>query len=173
MSLQFKNLTRGATVTALMAVSVVAGIAIGNAQGQASGASPMEKVTGIGGIAFRSADPKATMAWYAKHLGINAFKMDGKDTDFALFQWKELDKPDNVANTVWSPIKQGTNYFEPSTSEFIINYRVRDLDSLLTQLRAASVQVVAGPTTDFNGRFAWIMDPDGRKVELWEPGPGF
>ena len=133
----------------------------------------MEKVTGIGGVFFKSADPKATTDWYSKHLGVNVLKIEGQADSPVLFQWKELDRPDNVANTVWAPFKQDTTYFEPSPAEFMVNYRVRNLDAMLTQLRSAGVQIVSGPVDEFNGRFAWIIDLDGRKVELWQPAAGF
>ncbi|MDX2145100.1 MAG: VOC family protein [Rhodospirillaceae bacterium] len=164
---------RGAMAVALLAVGAATGVVISSAQGQQAGEKAMEKVTGIGGVFFKSADPKATMAWYRKHLGIDPFKMDGQDADFALFQWKELDRPDAVANTVWSPFTQDTAYFSPSATEFMVNYRVRNLDAMLAQLRAAGVKVVGEPTTEFNGRFGWFIDLDGRKVELWEPAAGF
>jgi predicted enzyme related to lactoylglutathione lyase len=145
------------------AFSLVISLSIGWALGAASQEKPMEKVTGIGGVFFKSKDPKATTEWYHKNLGVPVTEQG------SFFPWKELEHPERTARTVWSPFDQGTEYFQPSTSEFMINYRVADLDKLLAQLRVAGVQIV-GKTEDYPyGRFAWIVDPEGRKIELWQP----
>lgn len=124
----------------------------------------MAKVTGIGGVFFKSrGDSKALSAWYQQHLGMSLEDFGG-----AILRW-----PDDQANdgglTVWSVAKHDSQWFSPSDSAFMINYRVDDLDELLAQLRAAGVNVVGGPESHENGKFAWIMDPDGNKVELWQP----
>ena len=124
----------------------------------------MAKVTGIGGVFFKSTgDNAALAAWYQKHLG-----MQLEDFGGAILRW-----PSDTANdrglTVWHVAKQDTKWFSPSTSSFMINYRVDNLSELLDQLRASGVDVIQGPESHENGRFAWIMDPDGNKVELWEP----
>jgi len=123
----------------------------------------MKRVTGIGGIFFKSPDPKALSAWYREHLGL-----DVSDWGGAVFDWGG---PDSAAGaTVWSPFAQDTQYMAPSTASFMINFRVHDLDALLDALRAEGCNVVGEPQSSEQGKFGWVMDPDGNKVELWEPG---
>jgi predicted enzyme related to lactoylglutathione lyase len=125
----------------------------------------MARVTGVGGVFFKSkGDGKTLAAWYQKHLG-----MQLEDWGGAILKWPE-DKQEDKGLTVWSVAKSDSKWFSPSESQFMINYRVDDLDELLSQLRAADVELVGEPQSDDNGKFAWIMDPDGNKVELWEPG---
>lgn len=125
----------------------------------------MKRVTGIGGVFFRAEDPKQLSAWYGKHLGFDV-------TEWGVaFQWRELGKPDAAApaSTAWSPFKADTDYFNPSEKQFMFNYRVENLTELLKVLKEEGVQVV-GEMQEFPyGKFAWIMDPEGNKVELWEP----
>lgn len=121
-------------------------------------------MTGIGGVFFKSTgDRKALVEWYHKHLGVQLEPFGG-----SIFRW-----PDDTANdkglTVWHVADAGSKWFAPSNSPFMINYRVDDLDQLLSDLRAAGVEVVDGPESHENGKFAWVMDPDGNKVELWQP----
>jgi predicted enzyme related to lactoylglutathione lyase len=124
----------------------------------------MAKVTGIGGVFFKSTgDSAALAAWYRKHLGMTVEDFGG-----AILRWPD-DKAGDGGLTVWHVAKKDSKWFSPSTSSFMINYRVDDLDGLLEQLRAGGVEIVQGPDADENGKFAWIMDPDGNKVELWEP----
>lgn len=124
----------------------------------------MAKVTGIGGVFFKSTgDSAALAAWYRKHLGMSVEDFGG-----AILRWPD-DKAGDGGLTVWHVAKKDSKWFSPSTSSFMINYRVDDLDGLLAQLRAGGVEIVQGPDADENGKFAWIMDPDGNKVELWEP----
>ena len=124
----------------------------------------MAKVTGIGGVFFKSkGDGKALAAWYQKHLGLTLEPWGG-----AILKWPD-DKAEDKGLTVWHVAGKDSKWFSPSTSSFMINYRVDNLDALLAQLRAAGVQIVDGPQADDNGKFAWIMDPDENKVELWEP----
>ena len=122
----------------------------------------MAQVTGVGGIFFKSRDPQALSAWYAQHLG---FKVE----EFGGVQF--YDDNARPGFTLWSPFKQDTKYFEPGTKDFMINFRVDDLHALLAQLRAAGVEVDAKVDESEYGRFGWIMDPDGNRVELWEPPP--
>ena len=125
----------------------------------------MARVTGVGGVFFKSkGDGKTLAAWYQKHLG-----MQLEDWGGAILKWPQ-DKQEDMGVTVWSVAKSDSKWFSPSESQFMINYRVDDLDELLSQLRAADVELVGEPQSDDNGTFAWIMDPDGNKVELWEPG---
>ena len=123
----------------------------------------MAKVTGIGGVFFKARDPKALAAWYAQHLGLALEPWGG-----AILKWPE-DRAEDRGLTVWHVAGKDSKWFSPSDSPFMINYRVDDLDALLEQLRAGGVEVVQGPESHENGKFAWIMDPDQNKVELWQP----
>lgn len=124
----------------------------------------MAKVTGIGGVFFKSSgDTSALAAWYQKHLGMPLTDWGG-----AVLRWPE-DTAEDKGLTVWTVAAGDSKWFAPSTSSFMINYRVDDLAAMLEQLRAGGVDIVAGPESHENGKFAWIMDPDGNKVELWEP----
>ncbi len=128
------------------------------------GKQTMAKVTGIGGVFFKSRnDHKALAAWYQKHLGLTLESFGG-----AVLNWPE-DKAEDGGLTVWSVAGKESQWFSPSDSSFMINYRVDNLTELLAQLRTAGVEVVGGPESHENGKFAWIMDPDGNKVEFWEP----
>ena len=126
----------------------------------------MAKVTGIGGVFLKSrGSASALAAWYREHLGMELEEWGG-----AILKW-----PDDPARdgglTVWHAADHDSTWFAPSDAPFMINYRVDDLDALLAQLRAAGVEVVGGPESHENGKFAWILDPDGNKIELWEPMP--
>ncbi len=124
----------------------------------------MAKVTGIGGVFLKcKGDSAALASWYQKHLGLPLETWGG-----AILRWPD-DKADDNGLTVWSLAASDSKWFSPSDSAFMINYRVDDLDELLAQLRAADVEIVSGPESHENGKFAWIMDPDGNKVELWQP----
>jgi predicted enzyme related to lactoylglutathione lyase len=124
----------------------------------------MKRVTGIGGIFFKAQDQKKLSEWYAKHLGL------APDPNYGgvLLHWREAENPEREGMTVWSLFPQDTKYFEPSRSPFMINYRVDDLDALLESLRAEGVEIAKREDADY-GRFAWIMDPEGNRIELWEP----
>ncbi len=124
----------------------------------------MARVTGIGGIFFKTRGDRAALAaWYRKHLGMPLEEWGG-----AILRWPEDTAADRGV-TVWHVADRDTKWFSPSDSSFMVNYRVDDLDEMLAQLRAGGVEVIGGPDSDENGKFAWIMDPDGNKVELWEP----
>jgi predicted enzyme related to lactoylglutathione lyase len=124
----------------------------------------MAKVTGIGGVFFKSTSDNAALAeWYRKNLGLQL-----EDWGGAILRWPE-DKADDHGVTVWSVAPKDSKWFSPSDSSFMINYRVDNLDEMLEQLRADGVEILKGPDSDFNGKFAWIMDPDNNKIELWEP----
>lgn len=126
----------------------------------------MARITGIGGVFFKSkGDAAALAAWYRKHLG-----MALEDFGGAVLKWPD-DKAEDRGLTVWHVADADSQWFSPSDSSFMINYRVDDLDGLLAQLRADGVAIVGGPEAHENGKFAWIMDPDGNKVELWQPMP--
>ena len=104
---------------------------------------PRERVTGIGGIFFKSVDPAAMQAWYRDHLGISEREFPGAGSA-QVFEWRKGDAPDSIAYSVWSPFREDTNYFAPSDAPFMINYRVSDLDAMLAQLKRAGVEVVGG-----------------------------
>jgi predicted enzyme related to lactoylglutathione lyase len=124
----------------------------------------MARITGIGGIFFKSqGDSAALAAWYQTHLGLKLEDFGG-----AILRWPE-DKAEDKGLTVWCLAKRDSQWFSPSQSSFMVNYRVDNLGEMLEQLKAAGVEVLQGPESAENGKFAWIMDPDGNKVELWEP----
>ena len=126
----------------------------------------MARVTGIGGVFFKSTgDPKALSAWYQEHLGLALEPWGG-----AILKWPD-DKANDGGLTVWNAAPADTEWFAPSTASFMINYRVDDLTEMLADLEKAGVEVLKGPESHENGKFAWIADPDGNKVELWEPMP--
>lgn len=127
----------------------------------------MERVTGIGGIFFKSDDPEALADFYRRQLGVETSFGSG-----AVFRWREDDDPERRASTAWSVFPRDTNYFAPSTASFMLNFRVRDLDRMLAQLRAAGVAVDERVEASDFGRFGWFVDPDGNRVELWEPPAG-
>lgn len=125
----------------------------------------MARVTGIGGVFFKAHEPEALMEWYVDHLGIELEAWGG-----ALFVWKnDEDVQSSPGVTVWRAADAEGDWFEPSPSQFLINYRVDDLSELLTQLAEAGIEPIEGPLEETNGLFAWIMDPAQNKVELWEP----
>jgi predicted enzyme related to lactoylglutathione lyase len=128
----------------------------------------MERVTGIGGVFFRSLDPHRIQRWYVDHLGLPE-PVDGDPT--VVFTWRERDDAELVGSTIWSPFPAETDYFGPRGKSWMLNFRVRDLDAMLAQLRAAGVQVDERIEELPEGRFGWFVDPDGNRVELWQP-PG-
>jgi predicted enzyme related to lactoylglutathione lyase len=124
----------------------------------------MAKVTGIGGVFFKSTgDSAALAAWYQKHLGLQL-----EDWGGAILKWPD-DRAEDRGVTVWTVAEKNTQWFSPSGASFMINYRVDNLGELLAQLRASGIEPIGGPESHENGKFAWILDPDGNKVELWEP----
>jgi len=123
-----------------------------------------KKVVGVGGIFFKTKNPQQIKDWYLKHLGFNIDPYGG-----TTFEARSVDNPKEEANTVWNPFKHDTNYFEPSTKEFMVNYRVEDLEKLLEQLKSEGVEIVGELQVFDYGKFAHIMDPEGNKIELWQP----
>ena len=123
----------------------------------------MKRVTGIGGLFFKCKDPQKIKDWYKKHLGFPVNEWG------ATFDCRDKQETDQVSYTVWSPFSADTEYFLPSSKEFMFNYRVENLVKLLEVLREEGVEVV-GEIEEFDyGKFGWIMDPEGNKIELWEP----
>lgn len=123
----------------------------------------MEKVTGIGGIFFKCKDPNQMKEWYNLHLGLPA------DQYGANFEWRHADNSTKKGSTQWSPFAETTKYFEPSTKDFMINYRVADLEALVEELKNEGVTIVDNIETYDYGKFVHILDPEGNKIELWEP----
>jgi len=120
-------------------------------------------VTGVGGIFFKAKDPKALAAWYRDMLGLPLEAWGG-----AMLRY---DAPKHPPVTTWSAFPATTTYFAPSSGDFMINYAVDDMDALVARLHAKGVEVLKRDDSDANGRFAWLLDPEGNKVELWEPKP--
>lgn len=120
-----------------------------------------KRVTGLGGFFFKTKEPNKVKEWYKTHLGLNT------DRYGCTFWWK--DKEGNDCSTQWSPMKDDTEYFQPSKSSFMMNFRVENLVELLEELKKEGVTVL-GEIEEFEyGKFGWILDPDGNKLELWEP----
>ncbi|MGZ3883726.1 MAG: VOC family protein [Bacteroidia bacterium] len=121
------------------------------------------KVTGIGGIFFFSENAKETREWYARHLGLNV-------NDWGCtFESRDLHKPDQVNALQWTPFKKGSDYFAPSKKEFMVNYRVQNIEGLVSKLKESGVTVLDDIATYEYGKFVHIMDAEGNKLELWEP----
>ena len=127
----------------------------------------MKRVTGIGGVFFKAKDPKALAEWYRAHLGMNVEEWGG-----VAFKWVTPENPSGTGSTVWSPFKEDTDYFSPSQAGFMVNYRVEDLQSLLAALRAEGCKVEEKVDESGFGKFGWVLDPEGNKLELWQPPEG-
>ena len=128
----------------------------------AAPALPEARVTGIGGIFFKAQNPARMSAWYHDHLGL------ASQHGYADFTWRERDQPDQVGHTAWSLFPTNTTYFGQSSAPYMINYRVTHMDQMIAQLRRDGIAVEKGENTDY-GRFAWLTDPEGNRIELWEP----
>lgn len=124
---------------------------------------PTPKVTGIGGIFFFSDNPEQTKKWYGENLGLetNAYG--------STFESRNVNKPEEINSLQWSPFKKGSEYFAPSKKEFMINYRVQNIEGLVKKLKENGVTIVSEMQTYDYGKFVHIMDPEGNKIELWEP----
>lgn len=121
------------------------------------------KVTGVGGIFFFSENPGKTKEWYSKHLGLEVNQWGSS------FEFRNANMPDQINYLQWSPFKKGSEYFAPSKKEFMINYRVQNMDELLKKLNESGVKILDNVETYDYGKFVHIMDDDGNKIELWEP----
>lgn len=121
------------------------------------------KVTGIGGIFFRSKNPKATNEWYGKNLGLTLNEYG------STFEFRNANKPDEINYLQWSTFEENTKYFDPSEKEFMINYRVQNIEGLVKKLKENGVTIVDEIEEFEYGKFIHIMDPEGNKIELWEP----
>lgn len=120
----------------------------------------MARITGVSGIFFKCADPKSLAAWYREVLGVAVEAWNG-----AIFPVG----PEGPPHVVWSPFASGSEYFAPSKREFMINFAVDNLDGTLAMLAHNGVDAIGRDDSDPNGKFAWLLDPEGRKIELWEP----
>jgi catechol 2,3-dioxygenase-like lactoylglutathione lyase family enzyme len=127
----------------------------------------MKRVIGIGGIFFKSKDPKALTKWYATHLGLPAQEWGG-----AQFVLDKVNTDVKDGYQLWNPFKEDTTYFEPGNQTFMLNFIVDDLVALLAALRTEGVEVMDKTDEGEFGKFGWCIDPDGNKVELWEPPKG-
>ncbi|HEY3857758.1 MAG TPA: VOC family protein [Verrucomicrobiae bacterium] len=121
------------------------------------------RILGIGGIFFKSANKKQMQEWYAKYLGL----VDSGHG--VMLPWREKENPENEQMTIWSVFPANTKYFDPSPAPFMVNYIVDDLDALLDRLKTENVRIDPKRQDESYGRFAWIYDSDGNKIELWQP----
>jgi len=123
----------------------------------------VKKVTGIGGVFFKCKNPETIKEWYKQHLGLNTNQYG------TTFEWRKEDKPEEKGSTQWSPFSETTKYFEPSSKEFMINYRVDNLEQLVQELKKEGVTICDEIEVYEYGKFIHIIDPEGNKIELWEP----
>jgi len=147
----------------VIATSFFAGFAFKTMQTQKKETQEMKKATGIGGIFFKCKDPNKMKEWYQEHLGLNTNQYG------AVFEWYQGADSTKKGFTNWSPFKETTKYFEPSTKDFMINYRVDDLEALVGELKKSGVTILDTIETYDYGKFVHILDAEGNKVELWEP----
>ena len=147
-----------------LAILLCAAFLLGYGFSRLTGPSPSgPRVTGIGGIFFKARDPTALKAWYSKNLGIRMGDYG------SVFEWHQGMDSTKKGFTIWAPFKETTKYFQPSEKQFMINYRVEGLDQLLVQLKAAGILPVDSVQKVSYGSFIHLMDPEGNKIELWEP----
>jgi len=156
MSIDRRSLILGASTLATLGASGVTE----SEPPEATVKRPKERVIGIGGLFFRSRDPKALAEWYERHLGI-----DQTPTDYQQPVWQQSAGP-----TIFAPFPMDTKYFGSPQQTWMVNFRVRNLDAMIVQLRASNIAVEPDPEVYPNGRFARLHDPEGNPIELWEPG---
>ncbi len=150
-------------ITLALLTSFGLGVAFNTFTNNGTANAAKKKVTGIGGIFFKCKDPKKVREWYKVHLGLNTNQYG------TVFEWRQATDSTKKGFSQWSPFAETTKYFEPSTKDFMINYRVDDLDGLVEQLRKDGVTIVDKIETVEYGKFVHIMDIEGNKLELWEP----
>jgi predicted enzyme related to lactoylglutathione lyase len=131
---------------------------------QTASSATTPKVTGIGGVFFSSANPKEANEWYAKNLGLEI-----NDWGSCSFESRGLDKPAEINSLQWKTFKTGNDFFSPSQKEFLINYRVQNIEGLVKKLKENGVTILDDITTYDYGKFVHILDPEGNKLQLWEP----
>jgi len=153
-----------------MALSFALGMALESARASADDKNDA-RVTGIGGVFFKARDPRKLADWYRQHLGIPFESAGSSDAAPAYhsFEWREKDDSTRIGSTAFSIFSDKTKYFEPSQAPFMINYRVANLDRMLAKLKADGVTVDPKIDDESYGRFGWAMDPEGNRLELWEP----
>jgi len=147
----------------IIAASFLSGFAFKTFMNQKNDTQKMKKVTGIGGIFFKCKDPAKVKDWYKTHLGLNVNEYG------ATFEWRENEDSSKTGQTQWSPFAETTTYFDPSSKDFMINYRVENLEELVEELRKEGVTIVDNIESYDYGKFVHIMDIEGNKIELWEP----
>lgn len=147
----------------VMATSFLSGFAFKTLLTTKNDTPNMKKVTGIGGIFFKCKDPDTMREWYQKNLGLNTNQYG------AVFEWYQGADSTKKGFTTWSPFKETTKYFEPSTSEFMINYRVENIEALVEELKNNGVTILDAIEAYDYGKFVHILDAEGNKIELWEP----
>ena len=128
----------------------------------------LKRVTGIGGVFFKSENPEKLKEWYAKHLGVPIVE-EGPDESYVIFDWQKQADEERKGYTLWGPFKEDTEYMRPSKKEFMFNFTVENLAEILAILRDEGVNVFDEIEDNREGKFGWIMDPEGNKIELWEP----
>jgi predicted enzyme related to lactoylglutathione lyase len=161
---KFGRMTKPSLVVLVLATSFCLGFAFKTIISKPSNTqATMKKVTGIGGIFFKCKDPNKMKEWYQKNLGLNTTPYG------ATFDWYEGADSTKKAQTQWTPFAETTKYFEPSAKEFMINYRVADLEALVEELKKSGVTILDNIETYDYGKFVHILDAEGNKVELWGP----
>jgi predicted enzyme related to lactoylglutathione lyase len=124
----------------------------------------MNRVVGIGGVFIKARDPQALREWYRKHLGMDIESWGGM-----AFEWNRPDGPGDDGKTIWSVFEESSTYFDPGSARFMVNYIVMDLPAVLEALRGEGCDVDPKTEESEFGRFGWVMDPEGNRIELWEP----
>ena len=164
------NVKLGLCISCAVALSFVLGMVVQSARASRSD-QDSQRVTGVGGVVFKAQDPGKLADWYRDHLGIALQKAGTGDgaPHYYPFEWRQKDHPEKAGSTVLTIFSERTKYFDPSHSSFMINFRVANLERLLAQLRKEGVKVDDKIDDEANGRFCWTMDPEGNRIELWEP----
>ena len=158
-----KLLITFALATSLVLIATGIGFASHLINNKSKDRTKMKKVTGIGGIFFKCKDPKKMNEWYKTHLGLNT-------TYYGVtFEWREADDSTKMGQTQWSTFSETTKYFAPSTKDFMINYRVENLEALVEELKKEGVTIVDKIEDSDYGKFVHIIDMEGNKIQLWEP----
>ena len=150
-------------LTCIVLTSFCFGFGVKTFMDNATKKQEFKKVTGIGGIFFKCKDPKKMREWYQTHLGLNTNQYG------TVFEWRQATDSTKKGYSQWSPFSEKTKYFEPSTKDFMINYRVADMTKLITALKKDGVTITDSIQTVEYGKFVHIMDIEGNKIELWEP----
>jgi predicted enzyme related to lactoylglutathione lyase len=151
-------------IFALLAASFGLGFAFNNfMMNKSNSDARMKKVTGIGGIFFKCKDPNKLREWYKTHLGLNTNRYG------SVFEWRQASDSTQKGFTQWSPFRDSTHYFEPSAKDFMVNYRVADLEGLVKELKKEGVTVLDTVESYNYGKFVHILDAERNKIELWEP----